>query len=226
MSRVRTLDELSGIVRQRTNMENSEFITDGEIKDNINEEWAELYGRVSLAENQPHYVNTTTIAVSQPTTLYALPADFWKVLNVSCTVDNVTRDMDPFMEGERAELHNGQFFTLGYPVAARYRVQGDNIEILPVSRSFTVNLRYVRACPVLIDGSDTLDGINGYEAVVIAGACALVREKEESDPSFFERRKERLWRAIDALAAQRDASRPERVLDVVGLYVSDREWIP
>jgi hypothetical protein len=225
MARTRPLSELVTIVRQRTNMENSEFVTDDEITDSLNEEWAELWGRLTLGENQPHFVSTTTISVELGTTLYALSADFYKLLRLTSTVDRVTRDMEPFMEGERAALENTQYFTPAFLTGSRYRLQGDNVEFLPVTRAFTANVRYIRACPVLIEDSDTLDGFNGYEAIVLAGACALVREKEETDPSFFERRKDRLLGLIAALAAQRDASHPERVTDTVGMCGGDG-WLP
>jgi hypothetical protein len=216
MARTRTLDELIAAVRTRTNLENSTFVSDTEITEYLNEEYAELVGRLTLNEGQPHYVSTETISISDADSLYALPADFWKVLRVTATIDGITRDMSPFMEGERADLQNTQYFSAAFSDGPRYRIVGDNIEVLPNTQSFTIELRYIRSCPFLVAGSDTVDGFNGYEAAMVSGACALVREKEETDPSFFERRKERLYRLIDAHAAQRDASHPERVTDVTG----------
>ena len=43
---------------------------------------------------------------------------------------------------------------------------------------------------------------------------ATMLAKEESDPSFYVGQKERIYRHIDSLASQRDASAPERVQDV------------
>lgn len=227
MARTRTLTELIAAVRSRTNMENSEFVTDAEITEYLNEEWAELQGRLTLNEGQPHFVSTTTIDVTSGSELYALPVDFWKVLRVVATIDSIKRDMHPFMEGERADLLNSQYFAAMFSEGPRYRIQADNIEILPATRSYSVELRYIRSCPFLVDNTDTVDGFNGYESAMVAGACALVREKEQRDPTFFERRKDRIYRLIDAHAAQRDASHPERVTDVTGdLWIVSREWLP
>src|SRR6185369_4464796 len=124
-----------GVVRSRTNMENSEFVTNDEITEFLNEEYAELLGRITLNEGQPHYISTTTINVTSGTSLYALPADFWKVLRMVALVDGVYRDMTPFMEGERADLLNSQYLAAFFSSGPRYRVQGDNIEILPATRT-------------------------------------------------------------------------------------------
>lgn len=226
MARTRDLEDLVADVRQRTNMENSEFVTDDEITEYLNQEFAELVTRLTMNEGQPHFMSTTTISVEVGTTLYDLPADFWKVLRVTSTVDGVTRDMTPFMEGERADLTNTQYFAAAFTGGPRYRVQADNIEILPVTRAFDVDLRYVRSTPRLVEDEDTFDGFNGYEVAAIYGACATVLAKEESDPSFYQMLKDRIYRQIDAAAAQRDASHPERVTDVTGDLYLGREWLP
>ena len=227
MARTRTLAELVAAVRSRTNMENSEFVTDDEIAEFLSEEYAELTGRLTLNEGQPHFVSTSPLSVEAGTALYPLPADFWKLLRMTATIDGIVRDMRPFMEGERADLMNTQYFSASFTDGPRYRLAANNIEILPVTRSFSAELRYIRSCPFLTDDTDTVDGFNGYESAIVAGACALVREKEETDPTFFERRKGSICRLIDAHAAQRDASHPERVTDVTGdLFLIGREWLP
>jgi hypothetical protein len=226
MARTRTLANLVADVRQRTNMEESEFVTDDEITEYLNQELAELHGRLTMGEGHPHFLSTTTISVTVGTTLYALPADFWKVVRMVATVDSITRDMEPFMEGERASLLNTQYFTATFCGGPRYRVQGDNVEILPVNRALSVELRYIQTCPRLVEDSDTVDGFNGYEVAALHGACAMVKEKEQTNPSFFIGLKERVYQLIDAMAAQRDASHPERVTDVVGWADFDREWLP
>ena len=223
MARTRTLADLVSDVRSRTNMEESEFVTDDEITEYLNQELAELHGRLTMGEGQPHFLSTTTIAVTVGTTLYPLPDDFWKVARMVATVDSITRDMEPFMEGERASLLNTQYFTAAFCGGPRYRVQGDNVEILPVNRAMSVELRYIQTCPRLVEDSDTVDGFNGYEVAALHGACAMVKEKEQTNPSFFLGLKDRVYRLIDAMAAQRDASHPERVTDVVGF---DMEWLP
>lgn len=225
MARTRTLTELIADVRQRTNMENSEFVTDPELTEYLNQELAELYSRLALAEGHPHFRSEKEYSVTPASSLYPLEADFWRAQRMTATLDGVVRDMEPFMEGERADLLNTQYFTALFSGAPRYRIQADNVEILPVNRSFTATLYYTRSCPRLTSGSDTTDGFNGYEVAAIYGTCATVLEKEKADYSFYAGQKDRIYKLIDSLAAQRDASHPERVTDVTGgLYYG--EWLP
>ncbi len=57
-------------------MENSEFVTDDEITEYLNQELAELHGRLTSNEQQPHFRSQNNISVVSGTALYALPADF------------------------------------------------------------------------------------------------------------------------------------------------------
>lgn len=204
-------------------MENSTFVTDEEITEYLNQELAELHGRIKLAEGQPHFRSSRNISVTNGTALYALPVDFLSVQRMTCVIDGITRDMEPFMEGERSGLLNSHL-VYPYSLAPRYRIQAGNIEILPSTRTFTATLWYVSSCPRLEDGSDTFDGFNGYEVAAIFGTCATMLAKEESDPSFYLGQKERIYRHIDAMAAQRDASHPERVTDVHGSLDAALRW--
>jgi hypothetical protein len=56
-------------VRQRTNQENSTFVTDAELTEYLNQELAELWTRLVLNQGQPHFRSSTTIPVVPPTTL-------------------------------------------------------------------------------------------------------------------------------------------------------------
>lgn len=224
--RTRTRAEMVADVRKRTNLENSEFVTDDEIAEYLNQELAELHSRLVANEGQPHFRSSTTYAVTVGSTLYPLPSDFYKLQRLTGTYDAITMDLEPFMEGERAGLTNSMYYSATFMGGPKYRLQGDNLEILPVTRPFTATLFYIQASPRLDDDADTTDGFNGYEVAAIYGACATVQAKEETDPSFYLSLKERILRHIDSLAHSRDASHPERVTDVSGDLYMDREWLP
>lgn len=220
MSRYRTLTNLLLDVRQRTNQENSTFVTDAELTEFLNQEIAELEVRLVLAQGQPHFRSSTDVAVTSPTALYALPAGVWAVQEVVATVNGVTSPMYPFMAGEHASLMNPELAQS--PAAVRYRIQAGNIEFRPATETFTATVYYTSCQTRLSSGSDTWDGFNGYEMAAVYGACAQVMAKEESDPSFFIGQRERIYQTITAAAAHRDMSNPERVQDVTG----DRSWWP
>jgi len=201
-------------IRQRTNQENSTFVTDSELTEYLNVELAELWSHLAQNEGQPHFRSTFPISVLNGTALYTLPADFWRLQEVTATINGVTGALQPFMATEHGWLLNSGPWGPATPV--RYRVQANQIEFLPAVQSFAATLYYTPNCPRLLQPGSTFDGFNGYEAAAIYGVCATVMAKEESDPSFYLGQRDRIYRLIDSLAAQRDAGNPERVQDVLG----------
>jgi hypothetical protein len=201
-------------IRQRTNQENSTFVTDSEVTEYLNQELAELWGHLVQGEGHPHYRSSSTYSVTAQTTLQALPADFWRVQEVTATIGGITGTLVPFMAAEHGYLTNVAAW--GPLASVRYRIQAGNIEWLPASQSFSSTLYYSPNCPRLVSGSDTFDGFSGYEMAAIYGVCAIIAAKEESDPGFHLAQKDRMYKLVDSLAGQRDAANPERVQDVVG----------
>lgn len=217
MARTRTAEQLVADVRARANMENSEFVEDFEILEYLNQELAELHGRIILAEGQPFFRSSTTISVTAGTSLYNLPADFFDLQELTATIGGHRVTLQPFMAGERAALQDSPLYV--YRQSPMYRIQGSQIEILPSTLTYTATLYYRKRSPRLVLGAtpaDTFDGYNGWEVAAIYGTVAICLQKEESDPSFYLAQKERILKHIDAMAARRDASHPERVTDVTG----------
>lgn len=212
MARTRTLTDLIADVRQRTNQENSTFVTDAEITEYLNQEIADLYTRIVQAQGPEHYRASSSLSVVSGTALYPLPADFWQLQAVEATLGGITGRLRPFMQSEHARLQNAQPFGWYSPI--RYRLQANNIEILPATQTFAATLFYTPAPPRLVNPGDLFDGFAGYEVAAIYGACATVLQKEESDPGFYLAQRERIYARVASLAAQRDANEPERIQDV------------
>ena len=220
MARARTLTNLIADCRQRAGMENSTFVSDAEITEYLNQELAELWCRICANDGQPHYRSSTTYSVTPSTSIFALPADFWRAQEVNATMNGFTFPIRPFMAAEHGYLQNATLITTT-TAALHYRVQADNIEFLPNTQSFTATLYYVPSQPRLVSGSDTFDGFNGYEVAAIHGTVAQMLAKEQSDPSFALSQKERIVKLVQDLSASRDEGATERVQDVVG---SVRFW--
>lgn len=216
--RTRTLTNLIADCRRLAKMENSTFCTDADITELLNQELAELQATLGQVQGQPLYRSEDTISVVSGTASYALPADFFQLQGVQ--VNGLTKSLRPFMPVERARLSddNGDAYALGI----YYRVQGNNIEFLPATDTYTATIYYTPTSTRLATGTDTFDGFNGFEMAAIYGTVAQMLAMEESDPSFWEGRRERIYKRIEAIAAQRDASMPERVQDVQ--YTGD-EWL-
>lgn len=222
MSRTRTLTNMLLDIRQRTNQENSTFVTDAELTEYLNQSLAELWTRLIQCQGQPLYRSSTTYTVTSSTSLQALPSDFFAVQEVTATIGGFSGALQPFMASERGYLKNGAIWTPECGV--QYRIQAGNIEFLPASQSFTAQLFYSPTQPRLSAGSDTFDGFGGWEMAAIYDTCAVVAAKEESDPGFHIAQRERIYSHIETLAAQRDASNPERVQEVIGVSDSMGWW--
>jgi hypothetical protein len=212
VARSRTLTAMISDVRQRTNQESSTFVTDAEVTEYLNQEIAELYARIVQAQGPEHYRSSASVPVVSGTALYALPADFFQLQALEATLGGITGRLRPFMQSEHALLANAQPYAWYSPI--RYRVQANNLEILPATQTFNATLYYTPAPPRLVSGGDTFDGFAGYEVAAIYGACATVLAKEESDPGFYMAQRDRIYTQIQSVAAQRDANEPERVQDV------------
>lgn len=212
-------------VRQRTNMEESTFVTDDEVTEYLNQELAELHGHLTANGGHPPFRSYFDISVVADTSLYPLPADFWQCQGVDATIDGITGALSSFMPLERAAMTGIMAESpWGLCSPVRYRIQGENIEFLPATRNFPAKLWYTPSCPRLVELTDMFDGFNGFEVAAIYGACATVLQKEESDPSFYLGQRDRIYRHIDSLVASRDASRPDRVQDVMGGIDSLNIW--
>lgn len=215
MARTRTLQQMIDSVRVNTdNRDSQEFVTDDEIKEILNEELAALHAQMTMNEGQPHFRSQIDYPVTEGTSLYPLPDDFYRVQEVVANIDGLSQALTPFMARERADLLNTSWFYNDRSGGPKYRIQGDNIEVLPATRSFTLSLFYTRSCPRLEDPADTTDGFDGYENAAVFGATARVHKMEDTDPSEYEAKKAEIYQRINAQAAARDASAPERVNDV------------
>jgi hypothetical protein len=213
--RTRTAEDLVLDVRQRADMVGSDFVSDDEILEYINQEAAELRGVIRRAEGQPHTRSTHTFTVTSGTETYALPGDFAELLSVKRTYGGREFSLKPFMEFERAHYTDPALSA----APAAYRLNGDNIDFLPSTADCEITIAYISGESRLqfSPGSpNTLDGVQGYEIACVYGATATVLQKEESDPSFYLGQKERILNHIRSMAAHRDGGQPERVTDVVG----------
>jgi hypothetical protein len=221
VARTRTLTNLIADCRRLAKMENSTFCTDADITEMLNQELAELQSRLGQVQGQPLYRSSATIPVTSGTSSYSLTTyapDLHMLQGVEATIAGQTVVLQPFMPIEHGVLSSDGTSAFG----VFYRLQGNSIEFLPDSESFTATIYYTPTQTRLVNAGDTFDGFNGYEMAAIYGTVAQMLAMEESDPSFWEGRRERIYRHIEAIAAQRDASMPERVQDVTW---AEGDWL-
>jgi hypothetical protein len=204
MARTFTVQQIMDRCRRRADMEHSNFISDQELVDLISEAFAELYD-VLVAAFQNYFVGEASISLTNGTSTYALPAGFYKSISVDIQNAGKWDSLFPFEEIERNS-------------------------VLTTSSSIpnaTVRLRFIPAPPIYTyagRATETVDGRAGWETLLVTTVAIFMLQKEESDTSALERRKQAELARIQSMAQNRDVTNPGTITDVTvydNAYIKD-----
>lgn len=209
----RTLLSLRDRCKQRSNMENSSFVSDAEWNDYINYSISELRDIIISKVGDDYFATSQSISLTNSTDVYALPADFYKILWAEMLADD-----GYYYKMKRFEIsemnQNANVIAFAIP-DVRYRLRGDNIWFNPLSAigGRTVKIWYVPLLTELSADGDTLVGFNGWDEYIVLRAAIIALEKEEQDTSSLSMRLEQLRLRIEAMAENRDQAQPMRIQD-------------
>lgn len=225
MATTLTLGELRQRVRERADMEGSQFVTDAELTGYINQSAYELYDLLVLRYGTDQFVSSANITATGLADSFALPANFYKLLGVDLQVaTDQWVSVRPFMFAERNRYPYPNIATFAGFTPTRYRLQGSNLWLMPRAPSGQVyRVWYVPRWTELAADSDVLEGISGWTEYVIIDAAIKCLVKEESDPSALMAAKAAMEKRIETAADNRDIAHPQRVQDVVA---GDFGWSP
>lgn len=227
MSRPVTLAAMRLRARRYADMEQSQFVTDSEVNDYLNDSLADLYDQLVAAYGEDYYMASQVVTTLANVSTYTLPAAFYKLSGVVRVDQNVTpeRNMGTLDRWERLETFQvSNSLNFNYP---RYRIVANTIQFSPTpAAGLTIRLFYIPVSPVLVIDSDTFNGINGFEDWAVLDAAIKMGDKEEMDVSALRARKDRLERRIMDMGANRDANESARVTDVSGWGSPWRNRLP
>lgn len=167
-------------------MEHTDFVSDAELDQLINTEYAELYGllvRHSLQRSES--VQTITADGSET---YDLEADFYSLVGVFRVEGDVRVRLVRHSERFRAGSVNG--------TASSYRLINFTIELYPRPTSGTYELVYIPVPAELTNDADTLDGVLGWEEMVVISAAIKCLQKEEAEHEHLLRDKQMIMARI------------------------------
>lgn len=211
--------------QQRCDRVNSDFITDQEWNSYINESYKELYDILIQKFGDDYYVATpytyTTSGTVDPVTqasTYPLPMDFYKLLGVEVALNpqdpNSWVTLRKFEFIQRNLWNFPNVYTFYGVTNLRYRLNGNNLYIVPIASSGqTIRIWYAPRPNQLINDTDTLDMVSGWEEYIIADICIKAMAKEESDVTVFAAQKGALLQRITEVGENRDIGEPETVSD-------------
>lgn len=227
MARSVTLSTLIARVRRRVDIDNAtNRFPDADITDEINESIQELVELIQQSWGQDYFRSTNTFTTTAGVSVYALPADFQRLISVDATLGGISVSLIPYMESERNMFKGYPFGTTMVAQPFFYRLTASNISFIPVpTGAFTINLNYIPVLTKLSAPSDTFDGIGGWEEYVVldtAIKCAMQDELYDLI-GVLEGRKAQMRARIESIATERDAGAPERVQDVVS-QMDDYDW--
>lgn len=206
-----TLLEMRTRVRQRTDNENSSFVSDSELTQLINTEYKELYGL--LVRHSLQRTEDTQTITANGSSSYALDGDFYSVIGVFRTEGSVRVPLSRHTERFRPGSVAG--------TATSYRIVNSTLVLYPKPASGTYEVIYIPVPAELSADVDTMDGVLGWEELVVVNAAIKVLQKEEADYEHLRTDRAELLRRIQDEAAAVEFTNNWVVEDTRRRYPSD-----
>lgn len=216
-----TLLAIRTAIRQRTDMEQSQFVRDPELNGYINSSLQELHDLLVAAYCEDYYMSEYDFTTTAGVKSYVLPTDFYKLRGVDVQNGSQWATVKRFNFNRRNQDQNSQTWNLlGLPYL-EYRLVGSNVLFnrAPTAPS-NIRLFYYPKAIQLVADTDIYDDFNGYAEYIIADCCIKCLAKEESDTQVYAMQKQGLHDRLTVMAQNRDANEPESVTDI---YAEDQD---
>ena len=237
-----TLGAIRAAAQARADMVFSGFLSTAEWNANINSSYQELFDLLVQKYWNEYYIATRyTFVTDGINDHFALPDGsssyliagvaapaFYKLLGVDLQLatgqpaTNIT--LKPFAFSERNRWTLATSAVKFGNSNLRYRLAGSISGNAPTQQLWlipsppasgqTIGVYYVpRLSPLALD-ADVVDGVSGWEELIVIDAAIKALQKEESDVSALMAQKEAMGRRIESAAENRDAGMPATVADV------------
>jgi hypothetical protein len=200
---------------------------DADLNDYVNRGIAALRRELDVAIPDQRFLTSSTVSTVAGTSTYALPAAFNHLVSVDLTAYGTKVWLVAYEMHERATLTTPDTTYSGVPHA--YRLQGSNIELLPVPQGvFTLTLWYTADPSTLSSDAATFDTITRLDDYVIAYAAKLVAMKDKNwdlvqacDGMMTALRED-----VQFIARSRDRNSPSRPVDemLADRWGRSRRW--
>lgn len=223
MARTETLANMLDRCKRRVHMENSNFVSNEEWYEYINEGLSDLHDRLVKADPE-RFIREQTLTGDGRTSDFSTSSDYYGTYSVEyisdssqgvyCPIKRLLGDEITVVPTTPASRPSG--YTFVYNNSAP---ETDLVRIIPTpDSSTTLRHRYVVcAQSFATDGTDSaevINGINGWEEYIIVYAGINARTKEESSTVTLERKLERLQARLEEMAENRSVADAGHVIDV------------
>lgn len=195
MPRTYTRLELRTVIRQRADMVNSLFVTDAEFNTYIDQSYAWLYDLLVGAYGEDYFVSNVDFTTTVNTTFYSFATialdTFYKLHGIGLLEGNGHEIiLQKYMQGQRGDTTN-------LPEAGKI-----------------IRVYYIPAPSKLASDAATVDGVSGWEELIIVDCAIKAKDKEESDTQVLMQEREYLLLRIEQMSQNRDANMPDKPTDV------------
>ena len=207
--------------QQRTNKENSGLYTPQELMSMVNQSYKAFYDKIITAYGDDYYVATPySYTTAQNLQLYPLPPDFYKLL--LCEVALNPQDPNSYVTIKQFNFIQKNLFN--YPnqytmygiTNLRYRLNGNNLMLVPQTQGGqTIRIWYAPRPNQLLNTTDIVDGISGWEEYIVNDMCIKMLVKEESleQAQAFQQQKMEMDKRLDDMPKNRNLGEPQTVSD-------------
>lgn len=219
------LSQIITLTRQRSNMENNNFISDDELTTYINNSLAEL-DDILVTDYEDYRLATFQAILPSDglTNTISIPSNLYKLRGVDYQLNSGSNGtywltLFPFQLTERNRQRNGLTNVLTpYRTGLSYRLGDAGIIIMPqVQAGGTYQIWYT---PKFIPLTLTTDALNiqmdnqAWVEYAVVDCCIKIFNKQNLDPSGFLAEKQALQMRIRNAAKNRDSAGPKRVANV------------
>lgn len=231
----RTDAELISEVRDRSDLGDSQFRSDAQIRRYLNECNRQLTSKL-LAMHGADFLSTSdTISTVAGTALYDLPTDCFKAKYFRVTIGG-TRMQIGRATTDEIDIDTDDAGWDIYGSVPKHRVIGNRVRFIPTPQAVHVVTVHYYHTSIAFDGvddsaieelADNADYLNSYwnfeEWVVIKAAIKIKHDQEEDTSQLYAELNE-LWQDISAIAYDRTDTEPEKIRDVYGLPEMEEEY--
>lgn len=210
-----TVSDIKTRARQKADMVGSNFISDPEILNYINEAYSNFYDIIVSRFEDYNLGDPTSFTISSGTPYYSLPSDFYKLVGVDRSLGGDRYfPLRPYPWRSR-NRYQASFSRYGSYPRIGYRVTGTKLRLVPEDQSpGDYRLWYIPLATVLTSDSDTIERYNGFEELVVVDTAIKMLAKEESDISYHMMERQKIEQRIKEMAQLRDINESDRIEEV------------
>jgi len=191
-------------------MVGSTFVGDTELDSMINTNIRKLYDKLVTAYGEEYFSRSTDFSTVSGTDSYSLAAkgisNFLKLRGVDLVLaSDYIRPIERFGFKNRNRWLGSSYWDRNNWRSILYRLMGGNLIFRPIPLGvYTVRVWDIPAFTSLSAVTDTFDGINGWEDLVILRTAKTMLDKEESDVSTLMDEIQMEEQRLDSVIANRD----------------------